>query len=91
MVVRAVTKRRSVPIGDALDEEIKNRPEAFGFDRHSSESSRLARIIEAGARALKEEVRRAERIQLYEAWADDPERCQVVQSTMRMAREDGLL
>ena len=91
MATRAAARRRSVPVPDELEEELKTHPEAFGFDRHSSESSRLARMIEVGARTLKEEVRRAERIQLYEAWADDPERRQVVQSTMRMAREDGLL
>ncbi|MHB1162567.1 MAG: hypothetical protein ACYC66_08780 [Chloroflexota bacterium] len=70
---------------------MKTRPEAFGFDRRSSEAGRLARMIEVGARTLREEARRAERIQLYEDWADDPERRQVVESTTRMAREDGLL
>lgn len=91
MAIHAAARRRSVPVTDELEEEMRAHPEAFGFDVSSSESSRLARMIEVGARTLKEEVRRAGRIQLYEAWADDPERRQVMESSMRMAREDGLL
>ncbi len=91
VAARVAARRRSVPVTEELEEEMKARPEAFGFDRKSSESSRLARMLEVGARTLKEEVRRAERIELYRAWADDPERRQVAQSTRRMAKEDGLL
>ncbi|MBI4493592.1 MAG: hypothetical protein HY690_12450 [Chloroflexi bacterium] len=86
-----MAQRVTIPVDPALRERVREHPEDFGFPPDTSEARIYARLVEVGARAVLEERRRAERIKLYDEWADDPERHQAVREAMQMAIEDGLL
>lgn len=86
-----MARRAYIPVPDEVERSVRERPEEYGFPRGMSAASIYARMIERGARALREERERRERIELYRAWADDDESHEAVAETMRRAFEDGVL
>lgn len=49
--------RVSVPVPDEIKREVDDRPGDLGLDPSSSEAQRYARLVDAGAKALRAEVR----------------------------------
>ena len=87
----SATERVAVPVAADQRREVRERPEDLGLPRGVSEASRWSRVVEAGIRTLKEEQRRAERLELYAAWALDNERREAVRTASKRAIETGLL
>jgi hypothetical protein len=86
-----MARRAYIPVPEDLERAVRERPEEYGFTRGMSAASIYARMIERGARALKEERERRERIELYRAWANDDESHDAVAETMQQAFEDVVL
>lgn len=87
----AATERVAVPVARDLRRSVRERPEELGLPAGVSEASRWSRVVEAGIRTLREEQRRAVRLELYSAWADDPERCDAVRLASERAIQTGLI
>jgi len=91
MAVRDASERVTLAVRSKLRGELREHPEAFGLPEGGSEASKLNSLLEAGARALREEARHEAQGSLYEQMADDPEYAQAVKNATRSAFEDGLL
>ena len=68
------TSRVNVPLPDDLLADIRQHPEAYGVDQLTSEASRLQRIFEEGAEAVRRRVEEAVMARVYDEWASDTER-----------------
>lgn len=91
MPVRDASERVTLPVPSKLRGEVREHPESFGLPEEGSEASKLVMLLEAGARALREEARHAVQVKLYEQMSDDSEYSQAVKDAARRAIEDGLL
>ncbi|HEX2923535.1 MAG TPA: hypothetical protein VHS28_05855 [Chloroflexota bacterium] len=91
MAVRDASERVTLPVPSKLRGEVREHPESFGLPKEGSEASKLVALLEAGARALREETRHSAQVRLYEQMADDSEYAQSVEDAASRAVEDGLL
>ena len=91
MPAGAVKRRPNVPVSDRLLQGLHDTPEAYGFAPGLSEAKMLAELAEEGARVRRETTRRTERIEIYRAWADDPECREATEQATRIAKASGLV
>lgn len=91
MATRIGNARPNVPVRGSLRRDLQEHPEAYGFAPGTSEAKILADLVEVGARVKREEVRRAARIEIYKAWAADPEAREATREAMNIAVDGGLV
>ncbi len=88
---RVATARPNVPVRERLRRDLREHPEAYGFEAGTSEARILEELVEVGARVKREAVRREARIEVYRAWAADPEAREATREAMKSALDHGLV
>ncbi|MBI4493593.1 MAG: hypothetical protein HY690_12455 [Chloroflexi bacterium] len=84
-------QRESVPVEEALKDEVRTHPERFGLPAELSMAQRFARLLQLGAKMARQRQQDEARYQAYAEWADDEERLEAVRMAQAVAFRSGRL
>jgi hypothetical protein len=84
-------RRTSVDIDPEIETTAKESPQDLGLPARMSASSVYREIMRVGFRTLREQHERAERIRIYQEWAQDEELRQSIRESANLAYDEGVL